>query len=67
MNDKMNDYIARLRQDALKMFPSATSVKIFINFDDGVEVTPQYHGQLGDFKSMQTIDGEWCTKRSKSV
>lgn len=64
MNHQMNDYIALLRSDALKMFPGATSVQIFINFEDGVLITPTYHGQLGQFKSMQTIDGEWCTKRS---
>lgn len=64
MNEEMNDYIARLRSDAIKMFPGATSVKIFINFDDGVVITTSYNGQLGEFKSMKTIDGKSCTKRS---
>lgn len=63
MNDLMNDYISLLRADALKMFPGATSVSIFIN-EEEVSVTPTYHGQLSG-KSMKTIDGEWCTKRGK--
>lgn len=63
MNDKMNDYIALLRSDALKMFPGATSVSIFIN-EESVEVKPSYHGQFGEFASMRTIEGDWCTKRS---
>lgn len=62
MNNLMNDYIALLRSDALKMFPGATSVSIFINSDE-VSVTPSYHGQLCDERSMRTIGGEWCTKR----
>ena len=62
MNDLMNDYISLLRSDALKMFPGATSVTIFIN-EEEVSVTPTYHGQLHE-KSMKTIDGEWCTKRT---
>lgn len=62
MNEAMNDYIALLRHDALKMFPGATSVEIFIN-EEETSVTPRYHGQLGLFKSMKTIDGAWCTKQ----
>lgn len=62
MNEKMNDYIAQLRADALKMFPGATSVEIFIDMDE-TSVAPRYHGQLGPFRSMQTIDGAWCSKR----
>lgn len=61
MNDLMNDYIALLRSDALKMFPGATGITIFIN-EEEVSVTPTYHGQLHG-KSMKTIDGDWCTKR----
>ena len=60
MNDLINDYIALLRADALKMFPGATSVSIFINVE-GVSVQPSYNGQLCG-KSMQTIDGGWCSK-----
>lgn len=62
MNEAMNDYIALLRSDALKMFPGATSVEIFINKEE-TSVTPRYHGQLGQFKSMQTIDGAWCSRQ----
>lgn len=62
MNNQMNDYFALLRSDALKMFPGATSVKIFISKQE-VSVTPTYHGQLHGI-SMQTIDGEWCTERT---
>lgn len=61
MNDLMNDYLALLRSDALKMFPGATSVKIFIN-EQEVSVTPVYHGQLNGY-TMKTIDGELCTNR----
>lgn len=53
MNEKMNAYIALLRDDALKMFPGATSVEIFIN-EEEVSVTSSYHGQLGPFKSMKS-------------
>ena len=63
MNDTMNDYIALLRADALKMFPGATSVTIFIN-EEEVSVEPTYHGQLCG-KSMKTIDGERCTRRDR--
>ena len=62
MNNLMNDYIALLRSDALKMFPGATGITIFIN-EEEVSVTPTYRGQLHG-KSMKTIDGEWCTKRT---
>lgn len=62
MNDLMNDYISLLRSDALKMFPGATSVTIFIN-EEKVSVTPTYHGQLYG-KSMKTIDGDSCSKRT---
>lgn len=62
MNEAMNDYIARLRHDALKMFPGATSVEIFIS-EGETSVTPRYHGQLGPFNSMQAIDGTWCSKQ----
>lgn len=51
----MNDYIALLRADALRMFPGATSISIFIN-EEEVSVTLSYHGQLGPFKSMRTVD-----------
>lgn len=66
MDESMNDYIARLRSDVLKMFPDATSVEIFIN-EEEVSVTPSYHGQLGPFKSMRTIDGTWCSKQEGRV
>lgn len=62
MNNQMNDYIALLRSDALKMFPGAVSVSIFIN-EEGVIVTPSFRGQLNGV-SMKTIDGDWCTKRT---
>jgi len=61
MSEMMNDYIALLRADALKMFPGATSVSIFIN-EEEVSITPSYHGQLCPLKSMRTIDGTWCSK-----
>lgn len=60
MNDLMNDYISLLRSDALKVFPGAVSVTIFIDHE-GVTVTPNYRGQLRGI-SMKTIDGDWCTK-----
>ncbi len=61
MSETMNDYIALLRSDALKTFPGAVSVEIFINAE-GVNVTPRYRGQLNGI-SMQEIDGKtWCTK-----
>lgn len=61
MNETMNDYIALLRSDALKMFPGAVSVEIFINAE-GVTVTPRYRGQLNGI-SVREIDGKtWCTK-----
>lgn len=66
MNETMNDYIALLQADALKMFPGATSVSIFIN-EEEVSVTPSYHGQLGTFKSMRTIEGTWCSKQEGRV
>lgn len=66
MNETMNDYIALLRADALKMFPGATSVSIFIN-EEEVSVTPSYHGQLGPFKSMRTVDGAWCSKQERRI
>jgi len=61
MNQQMNEYIARLRADALKMFPGATSVSIFINVQE-VEVKPTYHGELNG-RTMRTIDDEQCTTR----
>jgi len=66
MSEMMNDYIALLRADALKMFPGATSVSIFIN-EEEVSITPSYHGQLGPFKSMRTIDGAWCSTQEGRV
>lgn len=66
MNEATNDYIARLRHDALKMFPGATSVEIFIN-EEEVSVTPSYRGQLGPFKSVRTIDGAWRSKQEGRV
>lgn len=63
MNDLMNDYIALLRADALKMFPGATSVSIFIN-EQEVEVKPTYHGELNGY-TMRTIDGDQCAKRKE--
>lgn len=66
MNEKMNDYIARLRADAIEMFPGATSVEIFIN-EEEVSVVPSYHGQLGPFKNMRAIDGTWCSKQEGRI
>lgn len=64
-NDRtlMNDYISLLKHDAIKMFPGATSVSIFINAYE-VTVNPTYNGQLDlDRESMKTIDGKWCSKQ----
>lgn len=60
-NELMNDYISLLKHDAVKMFPGAVSVSIFISADE-VTVTPVYYGQLNEH-SMRTIDGNLCTKQ----
>lgn len=60
MDNKINDYIKRLRSDMIELFPGAVSVKVFVSHNE-VSVTPEYIGQLGEV-SMQTIDGQWCTK-----
>ncbi len=61
MNEKMNEYIKGLREDALFMFPGAVSVEIFISNEE-VSVTPCYSGERFG-TTMKTIEGDWCTKR----
>ncbi len=58
----MEDYISLLKHDAIKMFPGAVSVSIFISMDK-VMVTPNYFGELNGH-SMRTITSEWCTKQN---
>lgn len=59
----MEDYISLLKHDAVKMFPGAVSVSIFISAEE-VTVTPVYYGQLNEH-SVRTIDGKWCTKQKE--
>lgn len=60
MDDQMNEYIRALRDGALKLFPGAIGVEIFISYYD-VSVTPRYSCER-DGTTMKTIDGGWCTE-----
>lgn len=60
-SDLMNGYIDFMREQALRMFPDAVSVEIFITHEE-VDVKPVYCGSRAE-TSMIKIDGTWCTKR----
>lgn len=63
MSIDVNDFMKKVREDVEDLFPNATSIKIFINAYE-VNVTPNYTGELTE-ASMQTIDGNWCSKREE--
>lgn len=63
MRVEVNDFMKRLCNEVGVLFPNATSVEIFINTYK-VTVKPNYTGELTE-TSMQTIDGNWCSKRKE--